>query len=94
MAPPLGILAALLVSPGPSVHQPSYLKAKLLFGMFPLWAAIAVVAVGSYVSGSTDYWSAAPWLIIASIPACALPLGLIEFLARRRHRAERPSSSK
>lgn len=84
IAPPIGILAALLVSPDPSTGQPSLVRAKILVGLFPLWAAIGAVVIGSYTSNSPDYWNVAPWLIVAAVPVCILTLFLVEIFARKK----------
>jgi hypothetical protein len=49
-------------------------KPALIFGygLLPLWAAIVVVYVGGRVSQSSEYWNVAPWLIVVSVPACAV----------------------
>lgn len=46
------------------------------YGLLPLWAAIAIVVVGSWYSDSHEYWNVAPWLIVVAIPACALTFGI------------------
>lgn len=84
IAPPIGILTALLVSPHPSSGQRSNTTAKMLIGLLPLWAAIAAVGIGSYTSKSSEYWTVAPWLIIAALPACIVTLGLVEFFCRKK----------
>lgn len=41
------------------------------FGLLPLWLAIIVVSLGGILpSRSFEYWTAAPWLVIASLPIC------------------------
>ena len=45
------------------------------FGLLPLWAAIALVVIGSYMPGAPhDYWNVAPWAIVAAIPASAITM--------------------
>jgi hypothetical protein len=44
------------------------------FGLLPLWSAVVVVVIGD--TGTSDYWAAAPWLIVAAIPACVLTLAI------------------
>ncbi|MGE5526009.1 MAG: hypothetical protein ACM3SS_20020 [Rhodospirillaceae bacterium] len=83
IAPPIGILTVLLVGPHPSSGQRSNTNAKLLIGLLPLWAAIAVVAIGGHVSKSPDYWNVAPWLIIAALPVCIVTLVLVEVFSRK-----------
>lgn len=78
LSPPLGLIAALLVSPKSETGIRNPRAAKLLLGLLPLWAAITVVSVGSFTSRSSDYWYVAPWLILASIPVCLVLLVLIE----------------
>ena len=89
LVPPLGILAVLLQSPAPSTGRPRNMTARMVIGLLPLWAAIVVVVVGSFISDSRDYGNVAPWLIVAAIPACVLTLGLLEVvLYIRRARTE------
>jgi hypothetical protein len=81
MAPPIGILVVLLVSPSNRTGQPTLATSKtLLFGLLPLWAAIAVVIVGSFTTSSYEYWAVAPWLIVAAIPACIVTLPLAQWM--------------
>lgn len=84
IAPPIGILTALLVSPHPSTGQRSNSTAKVLFGLLPLWAAIVAVCIGSYTHKSSDYWTVAPWLIIAALPVCIVTLLLVELFWRKK----------
>jgi hypothetical protein len=42
------------------------------FGLLPLWLAIVLVVAGD--SGSSDYWTAAPWVIFAAVPVCTVTL--------------------
>jgi hypothetical protein len=86
IAPPIGILSALLVSPHPSTGQRNNTRAKMLIGLLPLWASIAAAVIGSYFSRSSDYWTVAPWLIIAALPVCIATLGFVEFLWSRKDR--------
>lgn len=88
IAPPIGLLAVLLVSPHPSTGQRNNATAKVLVGLAPLWAAIAAVFIGSYVTTSPDYWNVAPWLIIAAIPVCILTLALVEIFWRKKSARE------
>ena len=83
---PLGILSVLLQSPHPSSGLPKNTRAKLLLGLFPLWASIIALVVGSFVSDSRDYWTVAPWMVLIAIPACAVTLGLVEVAGRRKRR--------
>lgn len=78
LVPPLGIVIVFLQSPEPSTSQPANLKAKLLFGLFPLWIAIIGLIAGSYLYKSSDYWLVAPWVIVVAIPACAITLAIVE----------------
>jgi hypothetical protein len=41
------------------------------FGTLPFWIAILLVLAGSH-NRTSDYWSAAPWLVVLSIPLCAV----------------------
>jgi hypothetical protein len=86
MAPPIGILSALLVSPHPRTGQRSNARAKMFIGLLPLWASIAAVIIGSYISRSSDYWTVAPWLIIAALPVCIVTLAFVEFLWPKKDR--------
>jgi hypothetical protein len=90
LLPPIGIVTALLQSPHPSTGQPANITAKILIGLFPLWAAVIVLIAGSYISPSLEYWNVAPWIVIAAIPACAVTLGLLEVTAcfKRRERRQ------
>ena len=87
--PPLGILWVLLRSPHPNSGLPTNTKAKILFGLLPLWASIIVMIAGSLVSGSPDYWNVAPWIVIFAIPACAITLVMVEAAGRRKARETR-----
>lgn len=82
LAPPVGIVVALLQSPDPSTGLPTQTRAKIFFGLFPLWAAVVALIIGSYISNSPEYWNVAPWMIVAAIPACAITLALVEVFAR------------
>lgn len=88
LVPPLGILSVLLQSPHPSSGLPTNTKAKMFLGLLPLWASIIVLIAGSYVSGSPDYWTVAPWIVVLAIPACAVTLGLVEVAGRRKRKEE------
>lgn len=44
-----------------------------IFGLLPLWASLVLVIAGSF-GRSSDYWLAAPWLILLAIPLCAITL--------------------
>jgi hypothetical protein len=43
------------------------------FGLAPLWASTLIVVMGSR-GASSEYWNAAPWLMVMSIPVCAVTL--------------------
>jgi hypothetical protein len=88
LVPPIGIVIAFLQSPHPSAGQPTNTKAKILIGLSPLWVAVIVLIAGSYIYPSPEYWTVAPWIIVVAIPACAVPLALLELTARLK-RAER-----
>ena len=45
------------------------------FGLLPFWVASIFVWRGS-IGASADYWNVAPWLIVISLPACAITLGI------------------
>ena len=85
VVPPVGVLAALLMSPAPESGQPANSAARVLVGLAPLWIAIAAMLIGGQVYRSSGYWNAAPWLIVAAIPLCVLTLAAVELSARRRH---------
>lgn len=89
LVPPLGILTALLQSPHPSSSLPTDTKAKIFFGMLPLWVSIIVLIAGSFVSGSPEYWNVAPWIVVIAIPACAVTLGVVELASRRKRKEEK-----
>jgi hypothetical protein len=76
----------LLQSPHPSSGLPNNAGAKILFGLFPLWASIIVLVAGSFASSSPDYWSVAPWIVVIAIPACVVTLGMVEVAGRRKRR--------
>ncbi|HEY0501877.1 MAG TPA: hypothetical protein VGD42_00150 [Lysobacter sp.] len=46
IAPPLGLLAALLTSPEPGGGKGASRKARLLFGLLPFWLALTLLLVG------------------------------------------------
>lgn len=52
------------------------------FGLLPFYAAVIVLFAAS--DGSSQYWSVAPWMVIASVPACAVTF-LIAGLAGTVH---------
>lgn len=89
LVPPLGILTALLQSPDPKTGLPTDTKAKIFFGLLPLWGSIIVLVAGSFASRSADYWNVAPWIVVIAIPACAVTLGLVEVAGRRKRIADR-----
>lgn len=43
------------------------------FGLAPLWVSTFVVISGSR-GASSEYWNAAPWLIVFAIPVCGITL--------------------
>src|SRR5688572_7525497 len=45
-------------------------------GLLPLWASIAVMLVGSIGRSNSEYWAAAPWLVIAATPFCAVSMAI------------------
>ena len=45
------------------------------FGLLPLWAASIFVWRGS-IGASAEYWNVAPWLIVFSLPVCAITLAI------------------
>jgi hypothetical protein len=47
----------------------------LSFGLLPFWVASIFVWRGS-IGAPADYWNVAPWLIVISLPACAITLGI------------------
>ena len=47
------------------------------FGFLPLWASVAAVYLGSIQSHvSPEYWTVAPWLVIAAVPYCSITFGI------------------
>jgi len=46
----------------------------VILGLWPLWVAVVWVIVGARNSVNTqnEYWSAAPWIIVVSIPVCVV----------------------
>lgn len=85
VAPPLGIALASFQRPKPGTGPHASLRAKLLLGLLPLWASLAIVAAGGVAPSSAGYWQGAPWLIVIAVPACALTLALVELLALWRN---------
>jgi hypothetical protein len=45
-----------------------------ILGLWPLWVAVVWVVVAARHSVATqhEYWSAAPWIIVVSIPICVV----------------------
>jgi hypothetical protein len=66
----------------------SFNRLFIVFGFLPLWAAIVAMVVGSFLttSSSDAYWTVAPWLIVAAIPACGVTLIISAILAARARR--------
>jgi hypothetical protein len=46
------------------------------YGLLPLWGAVVIVFVGGLRSRSSEYWAAAPWLIVVSVPMCVATLSV------------------
>jgi hypothetical protein len=46
------------------------------FGLSPLWLSSVFVFAASFGDSGAEYWNAAPWLIVASIPVCAITLSM------------------
>ena len=45
----------------------------VIFGLLPFWISLVYVILGS-IGRSSEYWAAAPWLVIAAVPFCAVTL--------------------
>jgi hypothetical protein len=45
----------------------------VVFGLLPFWVSLVYVVLGSR-GRSPEYWAAAPWLVIAAVPLCAVTL--------------------
>jgi hypothetical protein len=43
-----------------------------ILGLWPLWFAVVWVVAAARRSVNPDYWSAAPWIIVVSIPVCVV----------------------
>jgi hypothetical protein len=43
-----------------------------ILGLWPLWMAVVWVVAGAMTNAGSqhDHWSAAPWIIVFSIPVC------------------------
>lgn len=89
IAPPIGLLAVLLTGPEPDRGTGASLRARLLFGLLPFWIALTLLLAGGATTKSADYWNAAPWLIVAAMPASIVTLLLAELhaLVRRSRKA-------
>lgn len=88
IAPPLGLLAALLSGPRPAGGKGASLKARLLFGLLPFWLALTILLAGGATTTSAEYWNAAPWLLLAAIPVSIVTLLLVELFALFRRSGE------
>lgn len=78
IAPPIGLLAVLLAGTRPDGKAESSAKARYLFGLLPFWIALTVLLVGGATTNSPEYWNAAPWLLVAAVPASLFSLLLVE----------------
>jgi hypothetical protein len=47
------------------------------FGLLPFWIATAIVLGGS----GSNWWAAAPWLIVVSIPCCGVSLAIVALVS-------------
>lgn len=90
IAPPLGLLAVLLTGPQPGSGKGASLKARLLFGLLPFWIALTLMLAGGATTRSAEYWNAAPWLLMAAIPASIVTLLLAELFALVRRSGQAP----
>jgi len=88
IAPPVGLLAALLLSTKPTDGAPAPKRISPWFATTPFFLASIFVFANAEPG---DYWSVAPWLIIGSIPVCIAILAVTEvislLMARRSHSA-------
>lgn len=78
IAPPIGLLATLLSGTRPDSKGGSSARARYIFGLLPLWIAMTVLLIGGATTRSAEYWNAAPWLLVAAIPASLVTLLLVE----------------
>ena len=78
IAPPIGLLAALLTSAHSGSKGESSAKVRCVFGLLPFWIALTVLLVGGATTNSPEYWNAAPWLLVAAIPLSLFSLVLVE----------------
>ena len=87
VAPPIGLLVVLLTTPRSEGEGNNSTKARCVFGLAPFWIALTVLLVGGATTSSSEYWNAAPWLLVAAIPASLVSLLLVEvFMCYRRTR--------
>lgn len=84
LVPPVGLLAVLLTGPKPGAGKGASLKARLLYGLLPFWIALTLMLAGGVTTKSAEYWNAAPWLLVAAIPASVVTLLLAELFALLR----------
>lgn len=60
---------------------PDGLTAKALLVLSPMAAAWVFVLLGSRSDSSGDYWNAAPWLVVASLPVCAIAAVIVKIFS-------------
>ena len=84
VAPPVGLLVTLLMTPHASSGRPSNAALRVGVGLLPLWIAIVMLIGGGLMSPSHDYWNVAPWIVLLAIPACIVTLALVEVFGGRK----------
>ena len=91
IVPPIGVLATLLPSTKHTDAAPIPKRISPWFAMTPFFLACIFVFANAEPG---DYWNAAPWLIIGSIPVCIALLAVTEVISllmarRSRHAVEK-----
>ena len=87
VAPPIGLLVVLLTTHRPEGEGNNSTKGRCYFRLAPFWIALTILLVGGATTSSSEYWNAAPWLLVAAIPASLVSLLLVEvFMWFRRAR--------
>jgi nitrate reductase NapE component len=68
------------------------------FGLLPLWIALIAVFVGAQRTSYSEYWAAAPWVIVFSLPICVITLAIstittVIYFVRKGRKDDRPNLS-
>jgi hypothetical protein len=91
IAPPIGLLAALLPATKRADAAPVPKRISPWFATAPFFLACVVVFANAEPG---DYWNVAPWLIIGSIPVCIAVLAVTEVISLLRARGSRNAVEK